>query len=470
MGEGRFDFETYCGKVVVEPSEEAMTPFGGLVPYAAYLKHSGILDRLAETSPVVRRSPNAASVRSILVSMQLTALSDGSRFAHVGRLRADPAIPELYGIERVVSDDTIRRYMRRIPAEAGRAWLAEGARCLWSALPTRYILDWDSTVLTRYGHQEGSEVGYNPWRRGRPSHHPLVAVAAGTRLCLYYRWRSGRSGSASGWVSAMEEVREGLGVKRQPWLNRGDNSFGTEEIMAWHEAGGDRPQYLFKLRMTGNVRRAIQGIAEAEWSGPSSLGVLQVAERRIQLMGWSRPRRVIFGRRIQGVLPAEAGGTLWDMVKAEYEAYVTDLRPEAASPWQVVDLYRQRADTENVFDELNNHWGFNGFCCHDKHATEFAARMVLLTYNMWNLFLRLMVPQRHVEAFQGRRWFLLIAARMVKSGRTRVVKISVRDEWLRILTDGYNRLCQWIAATAPQLEMNFGGLPALNLPPPAAPP
>jgi len=42
MGEENFSdftFETYCGKVVVESTDEAMTPFGGLVPWAAFQKN-----------------------------------------------------------------------------------------------------------------------------------------------------------------------------------------------------------------------------------------------------------------------------------------------------------------------------------------------------------------------------------------------------------------------------------------------
>jgi hypothetical protein len=127
----------------------------------------------------------------------------------------------------------------------------------------------------------------------------------------------------------------------------------------------------------------------------------------------------------------------------------------------LVELYRNRADAENVFDELKNHWGFGGFCCKDKIATELAARILLLTYNLWNLFLRLMEPKRHVEGFQSRRWFLLIAARMVKSGRERVVKISVADDWRKVIRDGYRRVCWWLNSTAPQLE---GGVGFFNFP------
>jgi hypothetical protein len=38
-----------------------------------------------------------------------------------------------------------------------------------------FILDCDSTVMTRYGEQEGVKKGYNPQKKGQKSHHPLIA-------------------------------------------------------------------------------------------------------------------------------------------------------------------------------------------------------------------------------------------------------------------------------------------------------
>lgn len=38
----------------------------------------------------------------------------------------------------------------------------------------------------------------------------------------------------------------------------GDPGFGHERMLAWHEASAEaRPHYLFKLRLTANVRRAL---------------------------------------------------------------------------------------------------------------------------------------------------------------------------------------------------------------------
>ncbi len=36
-------FETHGGKIELKLSAEALTPFGGLVPWAAFEKHTGIL-------------------------------------------------------------------------------------------------------------------------------------------------------------------------------------------------------------------------------------------------------------------------------------------------------------------------------------------------------------------------------------------------------------------------------------------
>ena len=46
-------------------------------------------------------------------------------------------------------------------------------------------------VLTKYGRQEGTQKDHNPTKRGRRGFHPLLAVAAGTRLCASYQFRPG---------------------------------------------------------------------------------------------------------------------------------------------------------------------------------------------------------------------------------------------------------------------------------------
>jgi hypothetical protein len=142
---------------------------------------------------------------------------------------------------------------------------------------------------------------------------------------------------------------------------------------------------------------------------------------------------------------------IWDRHKHEFAVYVTNL-PDAVNGWQIQELYRRRADPENVFDELKNQWGFSGFCAKSRATTELAARLLLMVYNLWTLSVRLIVPHPHTEAKRGRRWFLLLAARLAQSGRQKEIQVSSSGGWAQQLRDGYLRLHEWIRTTAPQLK------------------
>ena len=159
-------------------------------------------------------------------------------------------------------------------------------------------------------------------------------------------------------------------------------------------------------------------------------------------------------RKTQGTISAESSGEFWEKNKHEFAVYVTNLPPSYTAQ-TIHQLYRDRADVENVFDELKNQWGFNGFCSKNRATTELAARLTLLVYNLRTLFVRFIVPQKHTEAKKGRRWFLIIAARLVETGRQKQLQVSIRGGWAEQLKEGYARLHDWIRSTAPQLKKVF---------------
>jgi len=45
-----------------------------------------------------------------------------------------------------------------------------------------FTLDLDSTVISRYGQQEGAKRGYNPHKPGHNPHHPILAFVADCRM------------------------------------------------------------------------------------------------------------------------------------------------------------------------------------------------------------------------------------------------------------------------------------------------
>jgi hypothetical protein len=68
----------------------------------------------------------------------------------------------------------------------------------------------------------------------------------------------------------------------------------------------------------------------------------------------------------------------------------------------VAQLYRDRAEAENLFDELKNRWGWAGFTTQDHQRCQVLARIVALIYTWWSLFTRLAIPNPHTEAMTSR--------------------------------------------------------------------
>ena len=87
-------------------------------------------------------------------------------------------------------------------------------------------------------------------------------------------------------------------------------------------------------------------------------------------------------------------------------------------------LYRDRADCENTFDELKNHWGWGGFTTHDLRRCRLMARIVALAYNWWNIYVRLVNPERHMEAITSRPLFLNAIARKTRHAGQITLKLT----------------------------------------------
>jgi Transposase DDE domain len=105
----------------------------------------------------------------------------------------------------------------------------------------------------------------------------------------------------------------------------------------------------------------------------------------------------------------------------EYAALVTSLDAEILTLGQ---LYRDRADCENTFDELKNQWGWGGFTTHDLTRCRLAARLVALAYNWWNLFVLLAHPTRHLEAITSRPLLLTSIAERLRHARQTTLRIA----------------------------------------------
>jgi hypothetical protein len=85
----------------------------------------------------------------------------------------------------------------------------------------------------------------------------------------------------------------------------------------------------------------------------------------------------------------------------------------------MAQLYRDRADAENGFDELKNQWGWGGFTTQDIERCQSSARVVALVYNWWSWYCRAARPEARMEAITSRALLLAAVGRATKhAGRT----------------------------------------------------
>ena len=115
-------------------------------------------------------------------------------------------------------------------------------------------LDLDSTVMTRYGSQQGAAKGYNPAKRGRKSHHPLMAFVDELSMVAKCWLRPGNVASANNVRSFMADTLHRLGGK-QVALLRAHSGFDDNAFL--EDIEGRQLHYTVALKQTPPLQRAL---------------------------------------------------------------------------------------------------------------------------------------------------------------------------------------------------------------------
>ena len=250
------------------------------------------------------------------------------------------------------------------------------------------------------------------------------------RLVLDAVLSSGKQHSSGHAKAVVAPLLDELADKA-PTLVRGDCDYGNEDIIDVCEQRG--LSYLLRLRKTAHVKRLIERLFRREdWTKATEASQgWQAIEDELRLSGWSKARRVVvLRRRIKHdiALTAKKRGQKqaneqlvlalpFDEVQdnaqvCEYTVLATNAQHDIAAIGQ---LYRDRCDCENGFDELMNYWGWGGFTTQDMHRSQVTARAVALVYNWWSWYVRAANPQARREALTGRPLLLAAVGRATSS-------------------------------------------------------
>lgn len=430
--------DTFAGKIHVKWAPEAAVSSLGQMPFfIEFLKTSGLFDKWVEDCPLHYSSGNAPEKRDILGTLLLSVLSGHWRYAHINAIRADGINPEMLGMTRVASEDSVRRGMKSMDEVGSGRWMKEHLKASYEPLLQEpWILDVDTTVKPLYGHQQDAAVGYNPAKPGRPSHAYHSYFVANIRMVLDMEVQAGNQTAPSFAQPELWSFLDGLAERDRPVFLRGDSHWGAEKAMLGAEER--KLGFLFKLKQTSNVKKLIgQIFAKQEWedAGQNWQGRVET----LRLSGWTKQRGVVVLRRPLRSKPATAVGKKKSKGKAakqltldlpelnykgiqyEYVVLVTSLTGGVLT---VAQHYRDRGDAENNFDELKNQWGWGGFATQDRNRCQIMGRIIALVYNWWSIFMRLGIPDKHAEAITSRPLALHGIARQTRHGNQTTVEIT----------------------------------------------
>jgi hypothetical protein len=314
LASGPVPIDTPGGRVHVEwDAQAALTPMGQLVFFTQFLHTANLYEPWVAECPLVYASPNAPKVRDVLGTAFLSILAGHHRYAHVTALRHDQVNPPLLGMTKVVSEDSMRRAFEDKPTERIEPWQRRHLKLSYQPLLYEpWILDADTTVKTLYGHQEGAEVGYNPHKKGRPSHVYHTYFMGSARLALDVEVQPGKQTAALYSQPGLWRLVDELPKEARPWLVRADCNFGNESVMAEAEKRGQK--YLLKLRLTRKPKDLIRQMEQTgDWKDAGQ--GWQGRESSLCLQGWSRSRRVIILRRkIGSACPGPSFRRAWPIV------------------------------------------------------------------------------------------------------------------------------------------------------------
>jgi len=422
----------------IEFTDKEITPWGGISLLKQMLKKADIESVLNDLSLPDQGSNRGYDPVQLIYMFWVSIWCGASRFEHIEVTRQDEVIRQIFGWKRMPGHKSFERYFRKFNQAKNQEVFNSLYEWFFSQLLfDNYTLDFDSTVMTRYGEQEGANKGYNPKKPGRNSHHPLMAFEADSKMVANFWLRQGSSYTTNNFLSFLEETISRLKEKRIGLL-RADSGFYDKSIFDYLEKSERVINYIIAVRMYQPVKYAIAG--QKTWLKLDE--GIEISETDYQSPFWEKSRRMIMVRQEIQKRPKATGKKLrlFDdegiYKNYRYSCYITNLDLPAKTVW---DLYRNRANAENQIKELKYDFGAGSFNMNDFYATEAALNFVMMAYNLMSLFRQVILNTPVHQTLKTMRYKIFaIGGYFIKQGNYRILKLSMamkRRQWFKGLWD-----------------------------------
>lgn len=410
----------------IEYSDKQVTPFGGMSLMKRFLDQTKIREFLGTLNLPQPGSNRGYDPTQIIESFWLSIWTGASRYIHCDWLRGDAVLQSIFGWDQMPSQSTYSRFFGKFSQARNTEVFPPLQKWFFDQINIDNItVDFDSTVITRYGDQQGSSKGYNPNKRGRNSHHPLMAFVSQTRMVANAWLRPGNTAASSSCKSFMDETFKEALKGKKVGLVRADSGFYTEELMSYLEE--EKLNYIMAVRMYPNVKSAVWGISDwVELAKGIELSEMKFSHEN------GKMRRYILVKKRVDIRPDAGGKELFeDLPGHRFSCYVTNLDLPLDQIW---NIYNSRADCENRIKELKQDFGLENFCLQDFWATEASFRFIMVGYNLMSLFRHFALNHHNRATLKTlKSYCFALGAWTVNHANKKVLKISLpvkKRPWL----------------------------------------
>jgi hypothetical protein len=418
--------------------DKEISSWGGVSILKKMIDQSGFAKYLVSLPLPVQGSNRGYPPEQLFLQFMSGVWCGAERFAHLDIARLDVNLQRLYGWERMPEHKAFERYFRKFDIPSIHAVFGGLYRWFFNSLTfDRFTLDIDSSVITRYGEQEGSRKGYNKHKPGRKSQHPLLAFVADIEMVANFWLRSGDAYTANNFQAFLEETLSFFEQKKIGLL-RLDSGFYSKDIFEYLEEDTRKIDYITAVPMYLTIQRAIA--AQKAWLKIDK--GIEITEFEYTGQDWSKPRRMIAVRQKTATRPKAVGKQLrlfdddMEISGYRYTCYVTTLTLSAADVWR---LYRGRANCENRIKELKYDYGLDKMNQADFEGTEVALLLMTVAYNFLSLFKQLIIGGNVRNRLKTLRYKMLAIPSIIEHSENKIV-ISMalhmnRQNWIRKLCD-----------------------------------
>jgi hypothetical protein len=418
-------------------TDKEITPWGGMVFLKQMLDKIGFREQIKNCDSLPASQSNNSYKKEVLLESFIASIWCGAnRFLHTEITRSDSVLGKIFDWKKVPGQDAYKRYFGKFTQSINQQVGHHFFRYFFQSLQLNYFtLDIDSSVITRYGRQEGAKKGYNPMKKGRNSHHPIIAFVNDVKMVANFWLRSGNSSSANNFVGFLEDTLSVFGDKKVG-LVRLDSGFFSKDILDYLEH--KQLKYIVAAKFTHPIQHLID--KQDFWLQVDE--GIEICDKQYQANSWQKPRRIVVVRQKISRRPDATGRTLSLFPDDEihrnyrYSAYVTNNEYAATDVWR---NYRQRGDAENRIKELKADFGADSFNLKEFYPTEAALLFSMIAYNLMSIFRMFVLQEKTQKTLSTLRYrTFAIGAYFEKAGDTLKLKIALtkkRRKWFAGLWD-----------------------------------